>query len=158
MDDIQTILYIVIAVLYVIFRVFLKKKPKPQPPPVEQEHHQDVESPAKEKRDSPSPMSFEDVFKELSGQKKAPKQEPQAPQFEDENIKSAYEESIQRAKEIKKPKNQAIPAIHPKFESFEDYETEDKGNWLADEIRASLKDPGDLKRAIVLKEILKRRF
>jgi len=156
MDDIQTIIYIVVAVLYILSRVLKKKKP----PPVEE--HEEMESMESVETAPPSkpPITFQDLLKDIEVQSKPKKQKkveptpPPVPQVKDEVVKATFERSIEAAKKVKKFDIQG----DLKNFAFEAYEIEEKGEGKAAELVEMLRNPQDIKNAIILKEILKTKF
>lgn len=159
MDDIQTILYIGVAVLYILSRVLKKKKP---PPVEEHEEMESMESGPEMETAPPSkpPITFQDLLKDFEVQAKPKKQEkveptpPPVPQVKDEVVKATFERSIEAAKKVKKFDIQG----DLKNFAFEAYEIEEKGEGKAAELVEMLRNPQDIKNAIILKEILKTKF
>jgi hypothetical protein len=64
-DNGNIIYYIILGAIYLLSKVFGKKKKKPASKPVQQRN---VEAPTAEK-DEPAPLSFEEILRELSGAK-----------------------------------------------------------------------------------------
>ena len=158
MDDIQTILYIIIAVIYILSRVLKKKKP---PPVEEQEKMESMESgpEAQTAPPKPPPITFQDLLRDFEGRTKPKKQKkeeppPPAPELRDEEVKATFERSIEAAKKVKKFDIQG----DLKNFAFEAYEIEEKGEGKAAELVEMLRNPQDIKNAIILKEILKTKF
>jgi len=174
MDDIQTLLYLIIAVIYVLARVLRKRKPRVPP----QDQADTDLPPVVKQKPKQKPVSFEDILKELTGESKKeprPKQEeppiemekvkePQTTKhFLDEDIEESYQEAVKKAEKVKPRKIETVPegiSKSPlKSVHFVAYEVEEvKENPLAKEIVKMLKDPEDVKKAIVLREILDRKY
>ncbi len=160
MDDIQTILYIAIGVIYLLARVLKRKKPAP-PPSQDAEQIPQVEHTPKTP-ERKKPLSFEQVIREISGQaatrEPEPKPEPEI-QISDSDAQSTYKKSIKAAKRVKKRKIGDIKIPSARIGLFQNYDTEEKGrNYLAEEIARSLKNNRDIKKAIVINEILTRKY
>ena len=179
MDDIQIWLYIIFGAFYFLSRILKKKKP--EPPEVTGN-----EETSKER----TPMSFEDLLKEITEERKVEKPQktqviPEKKKFEsaaalikkeeekkekdfvkegetrhfaDEESRKIFEKSIQMAK----------ASGEEKFRSFDQYSgstsltlqrlEDETENVFAKELRASLKNKQDVKKAIILNEILTRKY
>ena len=158
MDDIQTIIYIIIAVLYILSRVLKKKKP---PPVEEQEKMESMESgpEAQTAPPKPPPITFQDLLRDFEGRTKPKKQKkeeppPPAPELRDEEVKATFERSTETAKKVKRFDTQG----EFKKAVFKAYEIDEKENVKAAELAEMLKNPQDIKNAIILKEILETKF
>jgi hypothetical protein len=178
MDSPEIIFYIVAALIYFLTR----KKKKPQLPPIDSNQPSEQDESGEQQQPA---LSFEELLKELTGEKTArkpvPPQEPveesvvevveERPiafearprrelgeemelltsSFDDAAIKKTYQDSILASKEEKQ--------MEPKKKTsrFEAYKISDKES-LAGEIKAMLTDPEDVKKAVILHEVLARRF
>ncbi len=167
MEDFQIILYIIFGVIYFLSR-FLKKKPQDQakrrPRP---QQDQDQEQPTTEQ-----PMTFEDLLREFTGEQtqesevetERPLIKPKPPKqdydFEgdyptDDEIQKVYEESIRDAQKDRDVK----PTEEPRMRFKEFYIDEDADeNELASEFADMLKNPESAQKAIILKELLDRKY
>lgn len=176
MDDIQFWLYLVFAVIYFISRSMKKKNPpKPQSRPQQQ-----ASEPAERRN---RPVTFEELLQEFTEGKSQPKeaqqpepveatqvvkerkwQEENKPKefeegrtrrFSDEESRKVYEESIKRAEgaelEFKRDEH-----FQSKLKSRAKREAE--GSEVAADVLAMLQDQDQAKRAVVLSEILNRKY
>ena len=179
MDNPEILFYIVAALIYFFTKGRKKKKSIPQPP---QERESDG-APAEAPTQTPEPViSFEDILKEMTGQSTKPKSvPPPEPVYEPEPepepvmveepkivrrdfskkleiLKSSFEKE-----EIKKKQEQSTSYVEGDDEEesasnrFDSYKIEDKDS-MAAEIKEMLTDPEDVKKAIILQEVLGRRF
>lgn len=161
MDDFQLIIYIVFLLLYFLTRGLSSRKKKKQ------------SRPGQGKSQKP-PKSFEDLIKEITGEQEpdirkeiqeetVEKESKREYEFEeeypsDDEIEDVYQESVKQAQDIK-----TIDEIidleeeAPKLK-FKEYDKEKEVNPFATEIVQLLKNPEGAKKAIVLKEILDRKF
>ncbi len=164
--DFKIILYIVFFVIYILAKA-LKKSPSKKLP---KRPRPDIDSEADEAEKT---ITFEDIFKEITSGKKKETPEPvevkeEVKEFDsdypsDQEIHEVYKESIieadksktheQTVRENAKKKRASIL----KNEGFEAYKIEERPS-MASEIGEMLKDTEDVRRAIVLKEILDRKF
>ncbi len=178
MDDIQVWIYILFGIIYFITRA-LRKKPEEQGP------QPDVES--GESMPRRQPKSFEDLLREFTeaGQQReveveeepepAPVLQPQRAQesrptrreerqqlegegrtrhFADDESRRVYEESIRQAEgsDISYERDE-----HFKIASKVDRGAS-KGSEVASEIKEMLSNPSSARKAIILSEILNRRY
>lgn len=150
----QLILYLIFGVIYVISR-FMKNKNK-QTPQVGQERYED-NTPKR------SPASFEDLLKEFTGEHVEEKQieekkEKQSYEFEentpsDNEIDEVYQKSIQEAEPL-----EADSLRHDvEFKRFNEFKIEEESG-LLDEILDDLSDENGLKKAVIFKEILDKKY
>ena len=183
MDDIQIWLYIIFGIFYFVSRILKKKKPETP------NNSETSESPQPEKR----PMSFEDLLKEITEDRKVDKSDPPAPvvqpvvketkryesaaetikreeeerkeeflkegetrHFADEESKAIYERSVKMAKDNA-----------GEFKSFDQFTTTTskmqrtetvQENSVATELKSMLQNKQDVKKAIILNEILARKY
>ena len=158
MDDIQLLIYIIFVVVALLSRFLSKKKALPPRDPGQ-------EGPEEK------PVSFEDLLREFSEKtrevrehstpmtKAAPqkverKQEYRQETISDEEVTRRFEESVRAAKIEKVPES----ALSDRLVHFKNYETEDEGNPFAESIREMLKNPDDVAKAVVLSEIINRKY
>jgi len=169
MDDIQLVLYIIFVIIAILARAFKSNKNKQAPPPPPSNRE---ESPNRKK-----PMSFEDLLKEFeesssSGQKKV-KQEPEpvstyeSYEYEseipdDDEVRSVYEDSLKRAKEFKTI-DELVDLEDDRhignFKHFGGYSEEEvEGHEESNEYLQLLQDAEGAKKAIILSEIINRKY
>ena len=167
MDDIQNIIYFAVLIIWFLSRAFggnKKKKQRQQQqqyptPPLNES------GPLPEYRDQPKPepVTFEDILRELSGAPPKTAPPPPAP-FEEEE--SSFEEVFGQSYEDTQHKTtepKAEEAVgHPDFVlegGFKEFVIKkDRGTKIARDVRRILRKPDGLKQAIVLKEILDRKY
>ena len=171
MDDIQTILYIVIGVIYLLFRVLRKKSPKLPPPDTQEDV--DVAPQAQPKK---QPHSFEELLREITGKSQKPQteaeekeleefeSEPQVeaqrsrPLISDQSAQATFKESVKEAEKRRMPVLDVKP-LKSKLGIPQEYlPDKDAKNSLAREIASSLGNTRDIKKAIVINEILTRKY
>ncbi|HEX9650836.1 MAG TPA: hypothetical protein VGA21_09765 [Cyclobacteriaceae bacterium] len=165
-DSLQIIIYIVFIAIYFLSRFLKGNKQKASRPRPRQESEEEGQVETNEQ-----PMTFQDILRELTQPREAPAPQPKkrAPvepgprdyefkgDYPDEaEIQEVYEESLSRAKNVKTLDE--MINIGEESIKFKEYQEADQQNALATEIREMLKDPYDAKRAIILKEILDRKF
>lgn len=160
--DIELILYIVFVVIALLIRV-LKGKKENAPPPPQQSSNNSGERPQKT-------LTFEELLREFTGDEAQREQRPQETyadhdEYEDEEeyvdddeVKETYERSVRQAKELKTLDEQVdlkkpITTAH----HFKGYEQEEE-NTLASDILETLKDADGAKKAIILSEIINRKY
>ena len=183
MDNPEILFYIVAALIYFFTKGRKKKKSIPQPP---QERESDG-APAEAPTQTPEPViSFEDILKEMTGQSTKPKSvPPPEPVYEPEPepepgpelvvveepkvIKRDYGMKLKILKssfekeEIKKKQEQSTSYVEGDDEEesasnrFDSYKIEEKDS-MAAEIKEMLTDPEDVRKAIILQEVLGKRF
>ena len=160
MDDIQLIIYLAFLGLYFLTRALSKRKKSKRGPT--------------SKKTSPSPVSFQDLLREFVGDNKKVQPaveviepeietdpEPSLKEFEsdypsDDEIDEVYKESVSEAQQFK-PLDKTIE-IAPISTKFKAYKQEDDRNTLAAEVREMFDNLDDARKAIVLKEILDRKY
>ncbi|RED96113.1 hypothetical protein [Marinoscillum furvescens] len=176
MDDIQFWLYLVFGAIYFITRSLKKKNP---PQPKSRPQQQTDESTQRRNR----PVTFEELLQEFTEGKSTPKEEEKPEpveatqvvkerkwqeenrpkeyeegktrRFSDEESRKVYEESIKRAEgtelEFKRDEH-----FQSKLKSRAKRESE--SNEVAADVLAMLQDQDQAKRAVVLSEILNRKY
>ena len=161
MDDITTIIYILIGVLYLIVRAFKKKK-APVPPTQQTDEGDITTQPAAPQRKRS--LTFEELLKEISGQPPEEEEEPEEeetppqPVRSDEEVKSTYQKSIEDAKASKKGEREDITQRHIGRFDVEVHEEETETSSVAKELAATLRNTDGIRKAIILKEILDRKY
>ncbi len=180
MDNPEILFYILFGLIYFLTRGKKKKKNLPPKP-------KSVAPPSKENEEEMPSLSFEELLKQLTGQGKPGKPAEPEPEevvevkesievsdrqykpvdwtkdhmgetlistFEEEAIKKRYEEatadqSLETIGELKDTK--------PGSGRFLKYKIEEKYS-MAAEIKEMLTDPDDIKKAVILNEVLARKF
>lgn len=174
MDDIQFWLYLLFAVIYFVSRALKKKDPK------KTEKRTASRNSTPEERPQRKPVSFEELLQEFTEGRKP---EVEEPEYEEE---PAYEQRIEEPKREEEPVfEEGITRRFSDVESKRIYEesiakaegaeiafqhdddfksklqrTADKeqSSGVAQEIRDMLQNPNDARKAIVLGEILNRKY
>jgi hypothetical protein len=183
--DLQFWLYVIVGVIYLISR--LRKKPQgptdfpeygPENPVPQREKNQ----PGRAEEGAPKQLTFEELLKEITEGKTPPKTpptrlpEPVYETYEDDEVEEEQDLEVERGKyrdeslitTYEEAKRQAFvrPSLEEtmklqdtevKFGRFREFEKEDRRDVLAGFL-SELKDPEGLKKAIVMSEILKRKF
>jgi len=170
MEDSKILWYIVLGAIYFLSKVFGKKKKKNEPEQSHGEEHIPENVPPESKS-----TSFEDILKEFSKEvgipetekKSALRPEPQpiiespkplvsetAPPLSYQEEKSLIEEPVDSIDLLEKP----IERGNLEFKRDEKFAIKEEYNELADEIHALLVDADGAKQAIVLSEILNRKY
>lgn len=179
-------IYVIIAIIYVITRAL--KKPENQPKDIaDTRPGQPVnydQTPASGER--PKPMSFEDLLREITEAKQPPqpayetkRQQPEYVDYDDdikeeeqdleevsynkrykeeERANSVYEEAKRQA--FNRPSLEetlSVSDTNVQFGKFKVFEEQQKRNVLEDYTK-DFQDPEGLKKAVVMSEILKRKF
>jgi hypothetical protein len=181
MDDYKILIYVVLSILYFLFKGRGKKK---KPVTRKKEQSQSAEQNSGEKR---KPKSFEELLAELSGQD----------QSKEENTEYEEEEILTESKEIKplseqvkeRPINQQVSQedyenadetlkelykkgeklksidelvdineVSAQSDRFKEFEQAENENQFAKEIREGLSNPDSAKKAIVYAEIFNRKY
>lgn len=177
MDDIQTWIYVIVGLIYFIVRAV--KKNKPIPPNTSD---QDSQNPQRADSERRKPLTFEELLKEFTDPQSTQSREEEVEEiedvkeeerertkedfaqegsvrrFSDEESRRVYEESIKKAE-----------GFQLKYEADDDYHSEKLKNILhdhedveedstVDDVREMLSNPQDAKKAIILGEILGRRY
>ncbi len=162
--DYKIILYIIFFVIYILAKTLKKPKPKHTPP----KPRPNIDAEAHEAEPT---MTFEDIFRKITVDKKKEKpvkvinevEELESSYPSDDEIQEVYKESLRQAEknktleEIVRDKAKERRAIIPKAEELTSSDVEERIT-LAAELGAMLKNPEDPRKAIVLKEILDRKY
>jgi len=164
--DYKIILYIIFFVIYILAKTLKKPKPKHTPP----KPRPNIDAEAHEAEPT---MTFEDIFRKPTVDKKKEKPEPvklineveelESSYLSDDEIQEVYKESLIQAGKSKtqeqivrdNAKKKRPAAL--KSEKFSAYEVKEITS-LASELGEMLKNPEDARKAIVLKEILDRKY
>lgn len=176
MDDIQTWVYIIIGIIYFIFRSMKKKAPDASDQPLPKSGG--AQPTDTERR---RPMTFEELLKEFTdpqaNREEAQEIEPieeeietargrkseeyieegRTRRFSDEESKRVYEESIKKAEGYELEYNTDDKYHTEKLKSIP-HDHEEEGDTMVDEIKEMFDDPRDARKAIILGEILNRKY
>jgi hypothetical protein len=181
MNDLEIYIYIALAAIYFLSRAFRKKNPAKPPRPTSRTSSENgYEHPARKEK----PLTFEDLLKEFTGQKEEPVTEVHEEEIEEESYKSleqeyinseeqpysaeyethdesqykSYEEVYGKGEHLKTLDEQ-VQINEPVRKRFEEYKIEERLNiHTASRFRELLKNKDSIKDAIVLKEILDRKY
>ncbi len=158
MDDIQLILYIAFVVFAIVSRVLKSKKAGKLKPPVQSE-----QEPTVQERE----FSFEDLLKEFTeGPKEGPKKEEYRQEVEevfeeeyqnDDEAERIYQESIaatERYEQMAKVSEDKHTGNFKHFEGYSEEDMEEEENEYAE----LFQDENSAKRAIILSEIINRKY
>lgn len=163
MDDIQTLIYFALIVIWFLSRVFTKgkkKKPKGRPVP-----SQPRPVPGQtETQQPPTPnVTFEDILRELTGAPvtEPPKPQP-APEYREVDVPEMDIPAMEEVEEVDYD-TPAPPTSHPDIVvregAFKEFMIkEEKGPQAAREVFQMLKNKQGLKQAIILQAILDRPY
>lgn len=165
-DYLELLIFLAFAAFSFLSR-FLNKKKKPTGG--EAEGYEGVPQPEKpvvdpERSESqPPPVSFEDILREMMGETKK-KPQPQPPQEIKKPVPQAKRKAEQARKMAQKAQRDAAQRITDKI-SLEDsskrLETVDvsqKKNSVAKEVAEALSNPKSAREAIILSEIINRKY
>lgn len=183
--DFQFWFYLIIAVIYILSRALKKNEPQGEaakPRPTRQRVPQRNVEASTPSPDRPKTLTFEDLLKEIqeSRQPKPVFTEPpkaeyvnydddikeEAQDLEDvdydyrkkDNIYQIYEDAKSQAFSRKSlEETMSIKDTETRFEKFKAFEQSKKKKVMEDYTK-TLKDPAGLKRAVVMSEILNRKF
>ena len=181
MDDFQTILYIIIGLLYFLSRGLKKKKPpvKPDRPSGDVAKEQGQDS-------APRQLTFEELLREFTEGKQAGEEDERTPppaeevepsrrsispmsshreedddeirqparrRFADEDSRKIYQESIRSAENLRSEHSSQPEYGFKRYEDHSDEETT-----VGAEIASVLKEEDGGRKAIILSEILNRKY
>jgi len=176
MDRFQFWLYVIIGVIYLISRMRKKPTDRPAQLPGTEKAKQAGRPHQPAKSVGPKKLSFEDLLREITESKSQPKQEPVVDYDDDleveekdlEEVDTDYRKDNKVYETYEEAKKQAFfrPSLEEtmkvgdtvvSFGKFKEFEKE-TGPDLAAEYLKVFKDPEGIKKAVVLSEILKRKF
>lgn len=155
MDDIQLVLYIIFIVFAIITNVLKKKKGVPQKSAPR--NTQNTSSPNKPKKQ----LTFEELLREFTEE-----QSPKHPTYEEEEqfdvnddaeIQRIYEESVKASQKYQNYASQTDERHTGNFAHFRGYSEEDTEEEES-EFAKLLQDEESAKKAIILSEILNRKY
>lgn len=165
MDDSNLLYYIVLGVIFVLSKIFGKKKETKQVEPIGESS--DIAQPSGKKSTS---QTFEDIFKELTGESGATvsdlERKSPLPIASNKPVLASELKEIERLEEPLKREEVASNMVGNKaalrneivFKRNEHYENEDEPNKVKQGVEAILDDYEGLRQAMVLKEVLDRRY
>ena len=157
--DFELIIYIVFVLVAILSRALKKKKP--QAPPQTDNQEQSEPQPS---------LTFEDLLKEFQ-QKTTPK--PAEPAYveeskpverveyfkgDDSEIQDIFEKSVNQAKNSQGSSDSIKERERPVFEHFEAFDEKVEDNEFAKEIHSMLTSPDSAAKAIILSEIINRKY
>jgi hypothetical protein len=178
MDNIKIWIYVIIGVVYLLSRL-RKKQPEPQ-------ERQDAQpsrdlAPTQSYQPKSKPLTFDELLKEITQEKqpvsKPSSRQPQYVDYDDnlgeeeqdlEDLDTDYRKKSNVFQTYERAKSEAFnrPSLEEtmkiedtivKFSKFKVFE-EEKRRDLLEEYTRDLQDPEGFKKAVVLSEILNRRF
>lgn len=181
MNDLELYIYIALALIYFLSRAVRKKKPS-QPPPRRQ--GSTTQQGGNPNSDGERPMTFEDLLREFTGQKEVPTNQRRVEEYEDLNTVVSEEDQYMDSEEemVKsydmandgtymsyedvygysdnvKTLDEQVSLNAPKKKRFERYQVkEDENIHIAQRYRELLTDGEGIRDAIILKEILDRKY
>ena len=154
MDDNSIYYYLVLVVIALLSKVFGKKKVKDTPGKVH---------PTKEK-----PLTFEELIEEFTKQASGEVEKNEEPEMEvykeeekeerietykDDEIKEIYNKSIYNAEKLKH-----VNKEKSNYSFFKEYQKEEEENEFAKDIRNMISSPDSAAKAIILSEIINRKY
>ncbi|HET8859529.1 hypothetical protein [Marivirga sp.] len=177
MEDYKILIYLVLSILYFLFKGRGKKKK-----PVTRTEERPQANP-EETREKRKPKSFEELLAELSGDNQSNEQTTYSDDDEisskkdfskkvdkrplnQEVSKEEYENADDTLKELYRKGEKLksidelvdIKKIETQSSRFAEFEVKNEENTFAKEIREGLSDPENAKKAIVYAEILNRKY
>mgnify|MGYP001552152112 CR=1 FL=1 len=179
MDDLELYIYIALGVIYFLSRAFRKKKPAAPP---QNQRNADSRSDYDQTSQKEKPVSFEDLLREFTGQKEKPvydyEEENEGPDEtynednyyqEEEQNKEEYEteeeleyksyDEVYNVNKDLKTLDEQVDLELTKKKRFEEYKIEKGVNiHTAKRFRELLQNKDSIKDAIILKEILDRKY
>ena len=163
MDD-SLLYYLVLGAIYVLSKIFGKKKN--QDIPMEVDEYEEFSQPKPKRNPAPT---FEDILKELTGEEtpvfsKEEKEQPLKPaakpvlatelvDYQKKNIEALDENDL-----IDIVPHKPIERKKPEFQRAAHFEVADEDEDLGTDIQELLADYDGLRKAIVLKEVLDRKY
>ncbi|MBL6449434.1 hypothetical protein JMN32_24190 [Fulvivirga sp. 29W222] len=165
--DIELILYIIFIAIAILSRVLKSKKEGSQPTSSDQTESMDTPTRKTEKT-----LTFEELLREFTGEDRPVHQEPkpesgythqeEAYSYEEEyvgdQIQETYNRSVNEAQKLK-TLDELVSLDEPleRMDHFKPYETEDE-NTMASEVLEMLQDEDGARKAIILSEIINRKY
>ncbi len=159
MDD-KFIYYLIIGAIYLVSRMLKKKKPPTpvSPPSYENEDLQEFEEPVTQRPATPKPSSFEDLLKEISQGFEGRKEPQPATQVVEpvEIIEKPTPDELTREQKYVQEKKKEVKeeTKRKSLLRLADEENEHKPHAVLE----LLQEEGGVANAVVLSEIMNRRF
>lgn len=166
MEDSKLLIYIVLGAIYFLSKFLKTKKPVP---PVEKEADlgPEIEEQRPQRQTGPT---FEELLAELTGDKKeTPVEHKPSPTFQETTpevtwpedsigeVQPSLDDEIKEIEEVKAP--HTIVREKPKYERSKKYMLkQDEDDEVAEDVISLMSDAYGAKRAIVLNEILNRKY
>jgi len=158
--DFENFFYVILAVIYILSRVLKARKRQPK------ETYQEPETDTPKK-----PVSFEDLLKGFGVDQEEDENEPEPvveeeqeenqgqyePQYSDEESKSIFEKSIKEAEKVT-DYSQTEESKDLISKKFKPYQKEEDSDDFAEKIKDMLRSDEGSKKAIILSEILNRKY
>ena len=163
MDDIGNLVYVLVFVIWFLYKTFGKgKKKTTRPLPPFDQSTPEPEPQDQSSRDSTSPpMTFEDVLRELTGAPAVPRKRPEIYQEPDpypvEDIPTSMEETsfeVYETPEEKQPPTNAVMTERASNYAL----TKERSSKAAREALKMLKTRQGAKQAFIMKEIFDRKY
>ena len=167
MEDFSTLIYIAAGIFYLVIRLLGGKKKKGQAP-------QQQSGKQGNKR---TPKSFEELLQEFSDQAEQamapPKEEqpaytepvqevqesqPQSRSYDDQEALSRYQQSVQMAQQSQRNELLTSKIGSAKSGRMGSYKIRKKRNVELEKTRKLLSNPKNLRQAVILKEIIDRKY
>ena len=162
MDDIGNLVYIIVFIIWFLYRTFGKagkKQSRPLPPfnpsadggePIETE-------PSGQSQEKPAPMTFEEMLRELTGAPPVSVEEPPEVDYEEEEFDQYQEDSrfevMEPVEELPSPPSLTTTG---KFKEFEISKA--RSSKAARAAIKKFKSPQGVKQAFIMKEIFDRKY
>ena len=181
--DTQFWIYIIIGVIYFLSKLLKKREQAPGEAPDTKQPSGRRQARMEETTEKPRQMTFEELLREITEGKQAPTPEPQRseePRYEsfdndlgeearslervdfDEAENARIFQKYEEAKDLANQRRSLEETLRLEdtlvdFKRFEAFEKKVKRNVLQDYVKI-IRDPERLKQAVVMSEILKRKF
>lgn len=166
--DVELILYIIFIVIAILSRV-LKARKENNSPTTTSDQGESMDAPPKKTEKT---LTFEELLREFTGEDTSHRQE-QKPQpqytreeegysyeeeYADDEIRETYSRSVNEAKKLKTI-DELVSLDEPleRMEHFKQYETEEE-NTVASEVLEMLQEEEGARKAIILSEIINRKY
>ena len=157
MDDFQIVLYIIFAIIYVLSRVLKSRK----------KAGEQSQRPISANKQEESPKSFEDLLREFTGEEveeepvesveKQPKPiQNQRVELSDTEIEEKYNKSVREARKYE-PLEKTKVRHDIEYKRFAAFDHTDR-NLLLEELEKDLSSLDGMKKAVLYKEILERKY
>ena len=164
MDNIGDLAYILVFIVWFLYRIFVKtgKKTSPSSPPFDPstdggESTATAPPRGKTREATPPPMTFEEMLRELTGAPQPAVEEEPEDYYESDD---SYEEEDESSFEVLEPMEDS--PTPPKFEStgkFKEFELRPKRTSKAAKAAIKMfKSPQGAKQAFIMKEIFDRKY